>query len=140
MILALGMSKGINVARKKSSAVVSFTHLNRQMAFGVISIPNIPTQILGVVNASTCVFKHGQVQVQIANVLSLGIPFILARDFNCTLNAKDKQGEKPFCVNHDVKEFQSFVKSTGVIDLDYHGPKFTWCNNQNSLALSLRTS
>ena len=58
LILAVGLSGGIVIAWHKGIGDISFMHVNRQMALGVISTHNEPTWILGVVYASTSYIKQ----------------------------------------------------------------------------------
>ena len=56
MVPAVGLSGGIVIIWKKVLGLIDFYHLDRQVAFGVISLNHGPTWILGVVYASTNVF------------------------------------------------------------------------------------
>lgn len=89
MILAIDLSRGIVIAWKKILEVVTLTHVNRQIAFGVMSIPNERIWVFGVVQAITYALESHQVWAQAGNILFLGIPPILARDFNCILHTVD---------------------------------------------------
>ena len=124
-----GSLRGIIVAWAKNLGAIHFMHTNRQLALGVISISNEPTWILGVIYASTSAFDRCQVWSQVQVVLALETPLLIAGDFNCILHSEDKRGGKPFRVDRAVHEFRSFLRTSGLIDLGFRGPKFTWCNN-----------
>lgn len=51
-----------------------------------------------------------------------------------TYNLKIKKGGKPFRVDCPIHEFWSFIQLSGMIDLGYHGPYYTWYNNRLGLA------
>lgn len=72
--------------------------------------------------------------VEIETVLSLSLSIVLIGDFNCIVNSTDKKGWKLFHVNTDIKEFKGFLRRTGLTDLDFNGPSYTWYNNRMGMA------
>ncbi|KAK8671527.1 hypothetical protein V6N13_038121 [Hibiscus sabdariffa] len=51
-------------------------------------------------------------------------PWILLGDFNATLSASERQGNANS--TRPCKLFQQFLHDTGLRDLSFHGPPFTW--------------
>lgn len=134
MVPAEGLSGGIVVACRRDIGQVNFTHTSRQVCFGVISPLSRPPWILGVVYASTNGAIRRVVWESASRVLSLGLPTVLIGDFNYLLHSQDKYGGKPFQVDRDVREFRAFVRTSGLIDIGFAGPRYTWCNNQQGFA------
>lgn len=58
IIPAIGLSGGIVIAWLKNLCKVPLFHTNRQVFFNVISMPNAPSWILGIVHASISVFER----------------------------------------------------------------------------------
>lgn len=84
--------RGIVIAWRKNLGAIHFLHINRQLTFGVLSFPNQPTWLLGVVYSSTFVMEHCQVWVQVQQVLGSGFPMLVGSDFNFVLRLKIKKG------------------------------------------------
>lgn len=82
MIPAIGLSGGIIIGWLKNFGKVIFFHTNRQIAFGIITMPNSPSWILGIVYAITSVFECRVLWSQVLDVLHLNMSMILVGDFN----------------------------------------------------------
>ncbi|WOK97946.1 hypothetical protein Cni_G06654 [Canna indica] len=52
-------------------------------------------------------------------------------DFNCIECQEDKTGEKNINFGSAMKTFKELKFEAGLIDLDFTGYKFTWCNNRH---------
>ena len=50
-------------------------------------------------------------------------------DFNELLSCNDKLGGNPFNPRR-VQMFKDCLDSCGMVDLGFHGPKFTWVNKR----------
>ena len=50
-------------------------------------------------------------------------------DFNELLSCNDKLGGNPLNPRR-VQMFKDYLDSCGMVDLGYHGPKFTWVNKR----------
>ena len=53
------------------------------------------------------------------NILSLGHPLLLMGDFNCILQAEHRRGGKAFKADRDIRELRTFIRLSGLIDLDF---------------------
>ncbi|XP_038984384.1 uncharacterized protein LOC120111405 [Phoenix dactylifera] len=51
-------------------------------------------------------------------------------DFNCILGPSEKRGGRVYSDSVDRREFREFLDASGLVDLGFAGPRFTWCNNQ----------
>lgn len=67
-------------------------------------------------------------------MLHLNIPMLIAGDFNCILQSENNKGGKSFRVDHPTHEFRSFHHLSRMIDLEYNGSHYTWCNNRLGLS------
>ena len=53
------------------------------------------------------------------------LPWLMMRDFNELLSCNDKLGGNPLNPRR-VQMFKECLDSCGIVDLGFHGPKFTW--------------
>ena len=59
---------------------------------------------------------------------------LVTGDFNAIIFSNEHKGGS-FSRNFiKLKYFNDFVSCTGLFDLGFVGPSFTWCNNQHGLA------
>ncbi|KAK8663774.1 hypothetical protein V6N13_083579 [Hibiscus sabdariffa] len=56
----------------------------------------------------------------------INLPVILGGDFNEVLALEERTGVKSH--KKGIKDFGLFIDGLGLIDLPFHGGKFTWCN------------
>ncbi|XP_071909867.1 uncharacterized protein [Coffea arabica] len=59
-------------------------------------------------------------------------PWYIGGDFNVITAPHEKRGDRPFAVDEGV-ELVSFMEEAGVLDVDFSGSSFTWCNNQRAV-------
>ncbi|WOL07665.1 hypothetical protein Cni_G16412 [Canna indica] len=64
------------------------------------------------------------------NIDSLDVPWMIAGDFNCVDKPEDKLGGKPLQMGNSLNSFKSLCLAAGFMDLNFIGPRFTWCNNR----------
>ena len=67
------------------------------------------------------------------SVSALGLPYCFARDFNMLLNAYEKRGGQ-FEEGPAVRRFSEVLHDNSLVDIDFVGPKFTWCRMINGRA------
>ncbi|KAG5605885.1 hypothetical protein H5410_027377 [Solanum commersonii] len=60
---------------------------------------------------------------------SRDIPWCTIGDFNVITNIEEKLGGMPYNKNKSF-EFINVIEACGLIDLEYTGPPFTWCNQR----------
>lgn len=109
MLPSQELSRGIIIARKKSLGQLRFTYLNRQVAFEVMSSNQQHLWIVRVVSSSTCGMEQRELWRQDRAIVELYLPTLfLIGDFNYILDDLDKQDDKPFQLNRNIKEFQNF--------------------------------
>ncbi|KAI0529237.1 hypothetical protein KFK09_001784 [Dendrobium nobile] len=61
---------------------------------------------------------------------SVEYPMIIAGDFNCLTSREDKKGGKRFSYSQGSKEMESFFANNDYHEVNFIGPRFTWCNNK----------
>lgn len=55
-------------------------------------------------------------------------------DFNAVTSQDEHRGGSHYYYNHKASVFSDFIASNNLLNIDYVGPPFTWCNNQSGLA------
>lgn len=55
-------------------------------------------------------------------------------DFNSILHRTKHKGGSFAYYERKARSFIDFVESNNLMDLNFSGPHFTWCNNQSGLA------
>ena len=60
-------------------------------------------------------------------------PWAIMGDFNSIKGSKEKKGGR-HVGESSVNSLRDFINNTGVIDLDFIGPSFTWSNRREGLA------
>ena len=67
----------------------------------------------------------------LANVASLHqLPWLMLGDYNELLSSHDKLGGNPLNPRR-VQLFKEYLDACGMVDLGFHGPKFTWVNKRD---------
>ncbi|XP_008779502.2 uncharacterized protein LOC103699235 [Phoenix dactylifera] len=125
-----GLSGGILLLWRRGVATFDVFHNCSQQVVMVVSAPDAPPWVLCGVYASTNYRVRRFLWQEIASLTAQGVPTVVVGDFNCILSSGDKRGGVAFTDRVDRREFRDFVSRTGLVDLGYSGPQFTWCNNQ----------
>ncbi|XP_038979986.1 uncharacterized protein LOC120110122 [Phoenix dactylifera] len=125
-----GLSGGILLLWRRGVATFDVFHNCSQQVVMVVSAPDAPPWVLCGVYASTNHRVRRVLWQEIASLTAQGVPTVVVGDFNCILSSGDKRGGAAFTDRVDRREFRDFVSRTGLVDLGYSGPQFTWCNNQ----------
>ncbi|XP_038972705.1 uncharacterized protein LOC120104884 [Phoenix dactylifera] len=125
-----GLSRGILLLWRHGVATFDVFHNCSQQVVMVVSAPDAPPWVLCGVYASTNYRVRRVLWQEITSLTAQGVPTVVVGDFNCILSSGDKRGGAAFTDRVDRREFHDFVSRTGLVDLGYSGPQFTWCNNQ----------
>ncbi|XP_038978822.1 uncharacterized protein LOC120109143 [Phoenix dactylifera] len=96
----------------------------------VVSAPDVAPWVLCEVYVSTDYRVRRVLWQEITSLTAQGVLTVVVGDFNCILSLGDKRGGAAFMDRADRREFRDFVSRTGLVDLGFSGPQFTWCNNQ----------
>ena len=62
------------------------------------------------------------------------VVLLLVGDFNCILNPKDRRRDRHFRIDREIREFRACLCQTGLLDIAFIGPRYTWCNNHLGIA------
>ena len=85
--------------------------------------------LLSDVDMSTEHRDQSMLKIEISRLLMQGLPSLVARDFNCIMGPNKKRGGRQQGDSIESREFRDFINNTGLINLDFTGSRFTWCNN-----------
>ncbi|XP_038989856.1 uncharacterized protein LOC120113120 [Phoenix dactylifera] len=129
-----GLSGGIIVTWAQGPCKVDVFHVCSQEVILVISEGSWRPWVFAAVYASTDFRMRRILWEELSQLISVGYPMLVAGDFNCITNPSEKMGGRPFTYERKILEFQDFLTSTGLIDLGFVGPRYTWCNNQQGRA------
>lgn len=66
-------------------------------------------------------------------MMALGLPSLVAKDFNCIMGSHEKMDGRYFVDNIDFRQFRRFIDNLPLIDLGYTGLRFSWCNNRTRM-------
>ncbi|XP_038981158.1 uncharacterized protein LOC120110407 [Phoenix dactylifera] len=125
-----GLSGGILLLWRRGVATFDVFHNCPQQVVMVTSAPDAAPWVMCGVYASTDYRVRRVLWQEIASLTAQGVPTVVVGDFNCILSSGDKRGGAAFMDRADRREFRDFVSRTGLVDLGFSGPHFTWCNNQ----------
>ncbi|XP_008782101.1 uncharacterized protein LOC103701716 [Phoenix dactylifera] len=129
-----GLSGGIIVTWAQGPCKVDIFHVCTQEVIMVISEGSMRPWVFAAVYASTDFRVRRILWEEVSQLISLDYPMLVAGDFNCITDPSEKMGGRPFTYERKITEFQDFLTSTGLIDLGFLGPRYTWCNNQQGRA------
>ena len=77
---------------------------------------------------SPCFLEHKVLWNNLSQVATLhNLPWLLVGDFNEVLSSEDKFGGLPVRLGRS-QLFNNCLNDCGMIDLGFHGPRFTWSN------------
>ncbi|XP_038985526.1 uncharacterized protein LOC120111727 [Phoenix dactylifera] len=125
-----GLSGGIIVTWVQGDYQIDVFNVCKQEVILVISEDNRSPWVLAAVYASTDYRVRRRLWAEASQLITQGYPMLVAGDFNCITDPQEKMGGRAFTYKREIREFQDFIASNGLIDLEFSGPTFTWCNNQ----------
>lgn len=133
-ILSDGFSGGIIVFWHKSIGTVTPLASSRRALHIIISHDITKTFLISIIYnltrfRSLCVLWH-----ELLKLSSLQVPWLVVGDFNSILHRTEHMGGPFTHYDRKARFFCDFVENNNMIDLNYSGPHFTWCNNQLGLA------
>ncbi|XP_020096969.1 uncharacterized protein LOC109716078, partial [Ananas comosus] len=128
---AVGRSGGILMAWRDDAGLVTCIQRSRQALHAIITIDNGPTWVLSSVYSSVKLSEQRKLWKELEKIGGLNLPWLTCGDFNAICSPDDKLGGKPFSFSPKNRAFSEFISTSGIIDLGFEGPAFTWCNNQD---------
>ncbi|KAK1307044.1 hypothetical protein QJS10_CPA10g01342 [Acorus calamus] len=103
---------------------------NSQALYMVVNLPQYPPWIIAGVYVSPDSAQRGYLWQEISEVLAIGLPSLVAGDFNSLLWPEDKRGGSPFHLTSEIRQFRHWKEANHLHQLIQKGAPFTWCNNR----------
>ncbi|XP_039123479.1 uncharacterized protein LOC120260105 [Dioscorea cayenensis subsp. rotundata] len=133
-VLANGFSGGIIVMWHKSIGRVSPIAVSRRALHIIITDNSSNAFLISVVYNSYRICNQCYLWNELSRITLLQIPWLIVGDFNSVLHTTEHKGGPANYYERKTRFFLDFVEYNNLIDLNYTGPAFTWCNNQSGLA------
>lgn len=129
-IESLGFSGGIFIFWNKSIGHVSPLAVSRRALHIVVSSPNHTNCIISVVYNSNFSRYQRFLWHELSKISQLHLPWLIIGDFNAVLSRQEFKGGNFSYYDRKARFFKDFVDLNNLIDFNFSGPQFTWCNNQ----------
>lgn len=71
---------------------------------------------------------------ELSGMNSLNLPWILMGDFNAVVSQEEHHGGAHYYYRRKALAFSDFIATNNLLDVNYVGSQYTWCNNQQGLA------
>lgn len=129
-ILVDGYSGGIVVAWNKLIGLVLPTVISRRALHLVISPGFSSNWVISVIYNASHFQSQCSLWHELSKIFAINLPWLIVGDFNTiTSREKHKCGLYAYysCKAH---YFLNFIEDNNLLDLQFSGPRFTWCNNQ----------
>ncbi|XP_073012252.1 uncharacterized protein [Typha latifolia] len=130
IVPAEGISGGLIMLWKTAFGYVDVLAVSRYAAHMVVSSREGETWLMTQVYASNQLDQQKLLWDELVGLGSLGLPWIVAGDFNAILSTEEKRSYAWVTLGPKSSTFAKFVEEAGVCDLGYEGVPFTWCNSQ----------
>ncbi|KAK1307281.1 hypothetical protein QJS10_CPA10g01432 [Acorus calamus] len=128
-----GHSGGLVVCWKPHLQV-SYCPGNGLAIYLVIEDPGQSPWIAAGIYASPQPHLRNSLWEETSDIVKIGLPTLLAGDFNTLLWPSDKKGGDGFWNTPEVQQFRKWVSQNQLQQLVHRGPKFSWCNNRQGRA------
>ena len=129
----IGYSSGIWVLW--NSAVVEVTQLaktEQEIHVTVKVLDSNLTWVLSSIYACPRLAERSLLWNNLSSIASLHhLPWLMVGDFNELFSCNDKQGGNHLNLRR-VQLFKDCLDACGMVDLGFHGPKFTWVNRRET--------
>ncbi|WOL04220.1 hypothetical protein Cni_G12941 [Canna indica] len=125
-----GRSGGIIFMWKSAFFAVKEIYKCSQMINVTISYNHSEPWLFTGLYASTSSKERKKLWELLNSLDTLDTPWLIVGDFNCIDKSEDKLGGKPFIIGNSLRTFKELCINTGLIDLSFHGMRYTWCNNR----------
>ncbi|XP_039130816.1 uncharacterized protein LOC120267185 [Dioscorea cayenensis subsp. rotundata] len=133
-ILADGFSGGILVAWRKVIGRVSPIAISRRALHMIISPNQFGNCIISVIYNSVHFHSQCSLWNELSRFSSIGIPWLVIGDFNTICSSDEHRGGSFYYYARKARYFVNFIESTNLLDLQFIGPRFTWCNKKAGTA------
>ncbi|KAI0497209.1 hypothetical protein KFK09_020431 [Dendrobium nobile] len=130
MISSNGLSGGIFVLWDTNVAVFNMIDSSNQCIIGDLLINNNKKWRVAAVYSNKECSKRRELWDKLVIHSSVEDPMVIAGDFNCLTSREDKKGGRRFKFTQGSKEMESFFTNNDFHEVNFIGPRFTWCNNK----------
>ncbi|XP_039138822.1 uncharacterized protein LOC120276159 [Dioscorea cayenensis subsp. rotundata] len=133
-ILADGFSGGIIVAWNKIIGTVSPVVSSRRALHLVISNNVYSNCLISVIYNASNSQSQRNLWYELSKLSAFNIPWFLIGDFNAITSSEEHRGGSFAYYSRKALNFLNFIEANNLLDLQFSGPKYTWCNNQSGVA------
>lgn len=120
--------------REKTIGQVTPIVVSRCALHIIISTNSTNSFIVSVVYNSNHFCKQCLLWHELSKISSLCLPLLILRDFNSILHRSEHSGGLFGCYDRKACFFLDFAENNNLVDLNFSGTPFTWCNYQSGLA------
>lgn len=130
IILPWGFSGGIIVLWNKIVGWVSPISVSRRALHLIISSDSLANWIMLAIYNSTQVWSQCSLWNEFSKLSTLSFPWLIVGDFNSIITNNEHRGGYFRYYSRKSSFFLDFIDTNNLLDLNFSGPRFTWCNNQ----------
>ncbi|KAI0488429.1 hypothetical protein KFK09_028260 [Dendrobium nobile] len=128
-----GLSGGILILWKSNVSSFHVLESTSQVIVGDLEMLNVGVWRIASVYAKKDSYVRRMLWEKLEFYNSKEIPMIIGGDFNCILSSEDKRGGRRFNISLGTKEMKIFLANNDFHEVNFVGPKFTWCNNKKGV-------
>lgn len=100
----------------------------------IISSNCFASWIISVVYNSSHFHSQCSLWKELSKMSPLNIPWLIVGDFNSIVTHEEPKGGSFSYYSHKAHFPLKFIEENNLLDLNFSGPYFTWCNNLLGLA------
>ncbi|XP_039145509.1 uncharacterized protein LOC120282722 [Dioscorea cayenensis subsp. rotundata] len=133
-VLAEGFSGGIIIIWNKNIGVVTPLVSSRYALHLVVTASNSNSWILSTIYNSNVIHNQRLLWKELSGMNSLNLPWVIMGDFNSIISKEEHRGGSNYYYSRKASVFAEFIASNNLLDVNFVGSSYTWCNNQQGLA------
>lgn len=100
----------------------------------VITTNQSTNLIASVIYNSNSIHNQRLLWMELSGMSSLNFPWIIMGDFNAMVSQDEHRGGSHYNYNRKALLFTDFITSNNLLDVNFVGSPYTWCNNKQGLA------
>lgn len=133
-LLADGFSGGVIILWNKHLGQVSPIAVSRRALHLVISSSRFTSCIISVIYNSNHFTSQQKLWVELSKISALSFPWLIIGDLNTIVCQNEHRGGSFRYYSRKASALTDFIDSNNLIDLNFSGYRYTWCNNQTGLS------
>lgn len=71
---------------------------------------------------------------ELSKLSTINLPWLIIGDFNAITSREGHKGGSFASYSRKACYFLNFIEDNNLLDLQFSGPKYTWCNNQAGIS------